>query len=170
MKSFFNIGMTLLVLFASNLGYAQITKVKIVATGLTCSMCSNAIQKQLKKMPEVAQVETNLNTNTFNISLKKNQLSPNDFKAAIEKAGFFVGEMIVNLPFNKQKIEPNKAVIQGDFSLIFTNETLSYLDGNVDLKILNKGFVTQKEYKKWTAKNTLLKATNNKTFFVNLQQ
>jgi copper chaperone CopZ len=170
MKSFFNIGMTLLVLFASNLGYAQITKVKIVATGLTCSMCSNAIQKQLKKMPEVAQVETNLNTNTFNISLKKNHLSPNDFKGAIEKAGFFVGEMIVSLPFNKQKIEPNKAVLHGDFSLIFTNETLSYLDGNVDLKILNKGFVTQKEYKKWTTKNTLLKTTNNKTFFVNLQQ
>ena len=32
---------------------AQISKAEIVATGLTCSMCSNAINKQLKSLTEV---------------------------------------------------------------------------------------------------------------------
>jgi hypothetical protein len=37
------------VLIASTKSYSQISKAEIIATGLTCSMCSNAINKQLKK-------------------------------------------------------------------------------------------------------------------------
>jgi hypothetical protein len=54
------------------------------------------------------------------------------------------------------------------------NVTTKSLDGLVDLKILNKGFVTQKEYKKWAA-STFLSPTignisnNNDVYFVNLQ-
>ena len=47
---------------------AQIIKAEIRATGLTCSMCSNAINKQLKSMLEVANVETDLNTFKNNIN------------------------------------------------------------------------------------------------------
>ena len=50
---------------------AQIAKAELIATGLTCSMCSNAINKQFKNMPEVDRVETDLNTNTFTVYLKK---------------------------------------------------------------------------------------------------
>jgi copper chaperone CopZ len=39
-------------------------------------MCSNAINKQLKTLPEVVTVETDLNTNTFTVTLKEgNDLS-----------------------------------------------------------------------------------------------
>jgi copper chaperone CopZ len=69
---------------------AQIIKAEIRATGLTCSMCSNAINKQLKSMLEVANVETDLNTNTFTVTLKEgNDLSPKVFKEKVEKAGFY---------------------------------------------------------------------------------
>jgi len=44
---------------------AQITKVEIMATGLTCSMCSNAINKQLKTIDEVENVDIDLNKNLF---------------------------------------------------------------------------------------------------------
>lgn len=70
-------------------GNAQISKVEIVATGLTCSMCSNAINKQLKSMPEVESVSTDLNTNTFTVQLKANNtLTPKALKNSIEKTGF----------------------------------------------------------------------------------
>ena len=75
---------------------AQISKVEIRATGLTCSMCSNAIYKQLESIPEVETVETDLNTNTFTVILKEeNNLSPRIFKEKVEKAGFLVGTFIV---------------------------------------------------------------------------
>jgi copper chaperone CopZ len=65
--------------------FAQISKAEI-ATGLTCSMCSNAINKQLKTLPEVVTVETDLNTNTFTVTLKEGDLSPKVFKEKV--AGF----------------------------------------------------------------------------------
>ena len=75
---------------------AQIVKAEIRATGLTCSMCSNAINKQLKALPEVTNVETDLNTNTFTITLKEgNELSPKIFKEKVEKAGFFIGSLVI---------------------------------------------------------------------------
>ena len=75
---------------------AQIVKAEIRATGLTCSMCSNAINKQLKSMPEVANVETDLNTNTFTVTLKEgNSLTPKVFKEKVEKAGFFIGSLVL---------------------------------------------------------------------------
>ena len=60
-----------IVLMFSIKSNAQIVKAEIRATGLTCSMCSNAINKQLKSMPEVINVETDLNTNTFTVELER---------------------------------------------------------------------------------------------------
>ena len=82
-----------IVLIASTKATAQISKAEIRATGLTCSMCSNAINKQLKSLPEVVDVETDLNTNTFTVKLKEdNTLSPKVFKDRVEKALISVGE------------------------------------------------------------------------------
>ena len=83
--------MASMVLMSSIKGNAQIVKAEIRATGLTCSMCSNAINKQLKSMPEVADVATDLNTNTFTVMLKEgNDLNPKVFKDKVEKALFFL--------------------------------------------------------------------------------
>jgi copper chaperone CopZ len=174
MNAILKIGTTIIVLFATTMGNAQITKAKITATGLTCSMCSNAINKQLKKMPEVEKVETDLNSNTFTISLKKNNLSPNNLKNNIEKTGFFVGSMVVSVAFDNQMISPNTSVSIGNWTVRFINVTNKSLDGSVDLKILNKGFVTQKEYKKWAASMFLSPTignigNNNEVYFVNLK-
>jgi copper chaperone CopZ len=174
MNAILKTGTTIIVLFATTMGNAQITKAKITATGLTCSMCSNAINKQLKKIPEVEKVETDLNSNTFTISLKKNNLSPNDLKKNIEKTGFFVGSMVVSVAFDNQTITPNTSVSIGNWTVRFINVTNKSLDGSVDLKILNKGFVTQKEYKKWAASMFLSPTignigNNDEVYFVNLQ-
>ncbi len=98
----------LLALISSTRSYSQISKAEIRATGLTCSMCSNAINKQLKKMTEVDSVATDLNTNTFVVYLKKeNALSPMVFKESVEKAGFFVGSLEVTMASSQLKSNPN---------------------------------------------------------------
>jgi copper chaperone CopZ len=128
---------------------AQISKVEILATGLTCSMCSNAINKQLKSLPEVDSVGVDLNTNTFTVHISENTaISPRKLKERVEKAGFFVGSMIVTMSFDNVAIpNDNKIEIDG-FSLIVLESGSPLLNGNVPFRILDKGYVTQKEFKK----------------------
>lgn len=117
---------------------AQIIKAEIKATGLTCSMCSNAINKQLKTINQVVNVETDLNTNTFIVTASKdNNLTPNIFKEKVEKAGFFIGSLIITVP----------TIVTRSNAYIFVENESSNAD-EVQIKILDKGYVTSKEYKK----------------------
>jgi copper chaperone CopZ len=124
---------------------AQITKVEIMATGLTCSMCSNAINKQLKTIAEVEKVDIDLNKNLFVITLKAdNKLTPKTFKDKVEKAGFFVGSMVLSVNFANKNIEDNKQID----NYIFIDTKAQTLNGLAKVKVLDKGYVTAKEYKK----------------------
>jgi copper chaperone CopZ len=125
-------------LFSLSNANAQVIKVEIRATGLTCSMCSNAINKQLKALPEVANVETDLNTNTFTVTLNGNTtISPSTFKQSVEKAGFFIGLLVIT---SKTSSVKNKKYIVVDAKTIDSEE--------VTFQVLDKGYVTDKEYKK----------------------
>jgi copper chaperone CopZ len=148
-----------LIAFVTN---AQITKVEIMATGLTCSMCSNAINKQLKTLSEVEKVDIDLNKNLFVITLKTdNKLTPKTFKDKVEKAGFFIGSMVLLINFNNQTIEDN---VQID-NYIFIDSKPQNLTGLTKVKMLDKGYVTTKEYKKLS--KTLAKyPTYNKSYDV----
>ncbi len=131
----------------SQTALAQLAKVEIQATGLTCSMCSNAINKQLKSLTDIASVATDLNTNTFVVQLKpNNNLSPRTFKESVEKAGFFIGTMVVQLNSSVLNATSNRYIALEDKTAVKNQE--------IRIQILNKGYVTQKEYKK-LEKNTL---------------
>ena len=130
---------------------AQISKAEIVATGLTCSMCSNAINKQLKSLTEVDSVVIDLNTNTFVVHLKKEaMISPRILKERVEKAGFFVGSMIVTMNFDNTDISENIKVEKEGVALVIIDSKSKVLHGETKAKIMDKGYVTQKEYKKLT--------------------
>lgn len=138
----YSIVASIILMFSIN-SNAQIVKAEIRATGLTCSMCSNAINKQLKSMPEVANVETDLNTNTFTVTLKEsNNLSPKTFKEKVEDAGFFIGSLLITA---KPELISN-----GSYILMNTNSNKS---GDIKFQVLDKGYVTEKEFKKLSKSN-----------------
>ena len=58
------------ILFAAIIANGQIIRAELTATGLTCSMCSKATYKQLTSIPEVENVEPDLNNTAFNFFLK----------------------------------------------------------------------------------------------------
>ena len=151
---------------------AQILKVELIATGLTCSMCSNAINKQFKAMPEVETVTTDLNKNTFTINLKKgNNLSPKAFKDKVEKAGFFIGSLILSMPLENVKAGDNVSYNAKEAAYVFVETRPQTLKGEVKLQVLDKGFVTQKEYKKLEksfSKYPSYAGNNNKNFHVKM--
>lgn len=138
----------LLVMLTSIKSFSQIAKAEIIATGLTCSMCSNAINKQLKSMTEVDSISTDLNTNTFTVHFKENMMvQPKVLKNAVEKAGFFVGSMVLTMKLDAEKVEDNLISIDGGtFVFIDTKNPIS--DNMASYQVMDKGFITQKEYKK----------------------
>ena len=154
----FYILMLSIVTLSGTTATAQISKAEIKATGLTCSMCSNAIYKQLKSMPDVADVETDLNTNTFTVKLKEgNTTSPKAFKDNVEKAGFFIGSLVLTT---------TAATIQQD-QYVLINNNKSSTNSEVQIQVLDKGYVTEKEFKKLSKSLKAIEtyASNNESDF-----
>jgi copper chaperone CopZ len=143
------IGIACFVLMTSIKSYSQISKAEIIATGLTCSMCSNAINKQLKATVGVDSVSTDLNTNTFTVYFKKeSKIMPRVLKEGVEKAGFFIGSLVITVPTENLKIEEDKTISLNGSTFVLLNEEIKKNNGETKLKIYDKGYVTQKEHKK----------------------
>lgn len=140
-----NFGIFIFIALTLNASSQQITKAEIIATGLTCSMCSNAIYKQLKATDGVDSVKTDLNKNMFIVFLSETRnVSPVVLKEKIEKAGFFVGSFEAYFNFSNTTVSENKQI--GNY--IFLDAKTQKLNGIAKAKILSKGFVTVKEFKK----------------------
>ena len=138
-----------IILLGSLMANAQITKAELTATGLTCSMCSKATYKQLISLPEVEKVETDLNKTTFILHFKNGStVNPVDLKKKVEAAGFSVGELVLVFNINNQKAENNTSFTQDNITYTFMDTKPGVLTGEVKVKILDKGFVVEKEYKK----------------------
>ncbi len=155
-----------IILLGSLIANAQITKAELTATGLTCSMCSKATYKQLTSIPEVESVKTDLNTTTFILHFKKGSaVNPIELKKKVEDAGFSVGQLVIVFNINNQKAENNTSFTQNNITYIFMDTKPGVLTGEVKAKILDKGFVVQKEYKKLIKMTkqypTYAKFTNN---------
>lgn len=144
-----SIGIACLILMTSVESYSQISKAEIMATGLTCSMCSNAINKQLKATIGVDSVSTDLNTNTFTVYFKKeSKIMPKVLKEGVEKAGFFIGSLIITMPAESLKTEANKTISVNGSTFVLLNEELINSNGETKVRVFDKGYVTQKEHKK----------------------
>jgi copper chaperone CopZ len=80
--------------FASSL-QAQ-DKVIFIATGVTCSMCSNAIHKSLKQDKNIIKIEPNLETQQWLLEYKSGQFRPEDLVKMVKDAGFSVSKIYLN--------------------------------------------------------------------------
>jgi copper chaperone CopZ len=127
---------------------AQVTKVSLQASGLTCSMCSNSINKALQKLDFVDKVEADIKKYTFEISFKSN--STVDFemiKKKVEGAGFTVSGFVASIVFNNVQVTNNQPINIGDKIFYFVNASGQSVNGVKEIKIIDKGFVSFKEFK-----------------------
>ena len=104
------------------LAQAQFSKATLQATGLTCAMCSNAINKALMDVPFVASVRSDIKNSAFNIVFKKDQaIVIDDLKKAVEDAGFSVGSLKVTGAFDALKVNKDDHLKIGDMHFHFLN-------------------------------------------------
>ncbi|MEY2917713.1 MAG: hypothetical protein RIS73_1427 [Bacteroidota bacterium] len=127
----------------------QVTKVSLQASGLTCSMCSNAINKSLKSLDFVDRVDANIKNSTFDILIKPNSVVDFDkLKNKVEDAGFFVANFTATINFEKLTVLNDTHINVGAAVFHFINVKEQILSGDKTIRLLDKGFVSAKEYKK----------------------
>jgi copper chaperone CopZ len=127
---------------------AQVSKVSLMASGLTCSMCSNSINKALKTLPFISKVEADIKSSSFEVSLKPNiPVDFNKMKMKVEKAGFSVSGFVATVQFDNINVKKGQPLTVDNGIFIFERINSPVLDGLKRIRILNKGFVSAKEYK-----------------------
>lgn len=165
----------ILLLLCSTTGFAQFIKADLMASGLTCSMCNLATQKQLQSLDFIDSIVPDLELNAFHIYF--NTTREIDFgliRKKVEDAGFFVAGLKV---FYKHI---NSFTYKSPF-LITHNSAIHVngFDSSKSLqvfKFIDEGYVTSKEYKKYrkiikelelsSNSKDVLNITNLKTYYV----
>ena len=129
---------------------AQVTKATLQASGLTCAMCSKAVYKALAAVPFVDNVQANIQLSSYDLSFKPGSVV--DFDAlskAVVNAGFSVSMLKVNARFNDVKVGKDAQIRMNDQTFHFINVTDQVLNGEKTVTLVDKNFVTLKEYKKY---------------------
>jgi copper chaperone CopZ len=135
---------------------AQFKSANLTAAGLTCAMCTRAINNALDKLPFVESVEANIKTSSFDIRFRDGKaISFDEIKNAVEGAGFSVSKLSVKTDFHNVSVKPDAHVKVGDKTLHFLKVPSSTLNGEKTVTIVDKSFLNAKEFKKYAAATTM---------------
>ena len=135
---------------------AQFNRANLQATGLTCAMCSNAINKALQKVPYVESVTSDIKNSAFAIVFKENiQVEIDAIKNAVEDAGFSIGSLRLTGNFNEMKVEKDQHIKIGNENFHFLNADGQVLKGEQTITVVDKNFVSEKQFKKISAATKL---------------
>lgn len=132
---------------------AQITKVSLQASGLTCSMCNLSIKKSLDKLPFIESINPDIETATYELKFKENAaVNLRDIKNAVTNAGFSVAKLVFSI--NVKNVISN-SINQFKYKEITYNLIEGKLDAagfNQKFQIVDDGFISDKNFKKYKNK------------------
>jgi copper chaperone CopZ len=138
-----------ILLLQLQLSHAQFSKANLQATGLTCALCSNAINKALLQLPFVESVKADIKNSSFSIVFRQQAVVNLDaIKNAVEGAGFFVGGLQVTGSFANLSTGRGGITKIGNNWFYFVKDANRILNGEVTFKLQDKSFLTAKEFKK----------------------
>ena len=113
-------------------------KVILSIDGMTCSACSNGLEKYLNKQDGIKQAEVNLVMNTASIEYDDKKLKIEDLNHFVAKAGF---KSLGISDFGKEKKKSNaeriKLIAIGIFAIIDCYISMSHMLGMPIYKYLN---------------------------------
>lgn len=135
---------------------AQFTTATLQASGLTCAMCTRAINKSLDKLSFVQSVEADVQNSSFHIVFKPNAAMDIDrLKNAVEDAGFSVARLTLSGNFNNVEVKNDAHVVINGNNFHFLKVKDQVLNGEKDITIVDKNFVTAAAFKKYSAATRL---------------
>jgi copper chaperone CopZ len=130
---------------------AQFKRGYLQATGLTCAMCSNAINKALQAKPFIQSVKSDIKNSAFDIVFKENaDVDIDEIRKAVEDAGFGIGSLKLTANFNELKIANDAHVEIGGRHFHFLSVSDRILNGEQTITIVDKDFLTAKQFRKFS--------------------
>ncbi|MBL7698171.1 MAG: heavy-metal-associated domain-containing protein [Chitinophagaceae bacterium] len=146
MKTFFLIAFAIFFTASSN---AQFQTANLTAAGLTCAMCTKAIHNSLQKLPVVEKVDADIKNSEFILTFKKDAVvDPDLLKKAVEDAGFSVSKLKLTGDFNDVKVNNDTHIQLGGKTYHFIKIKDKVLSGTQSITIVDKNYVSSKEFKK----------------------
>lgn len=140
-------------LFLAMKSPGQITHGSLQATGLTCALCSNAINKALKALPFIDSVKANVKTSGFAMVFKSGtDVNPDAIRKAVEDAGFFVGGLALTVQVRETAKNNGSYLKLGQRWFRVLGQQSGGFTGSRVLYLQDKGFLTAKEFKKVSAR------------------
>ncbi|MEK0414400.1 MAG: hypothetical protein RL070_1888 [Bacteroidota bacterium] len=128
---------------------AQVQKVNLQASGLTCAMCSKAIYKAVSAISFVDTVLVNIEASTYDIRFKSEATPQFDQIAkAVVDAGFSVANLTVLVNFNKQNVDKNGLLTQDGIQYKIMGTPPTTLQGSKKLQLIGKQYMLPKDFKK----------------------
>ncbi|MBI1781552.1 MAG: cation transporter [Sphingobacteriales bacterium] len=141
-----------LLLIVSATTTAQLKKATLQASGLTCSLCAKSINKALSGLDFVDKVTADIKTSSFIITFKDGADADADLiRKKVEGAGFSVAKLQFTGDFNNVAIKNDAHVKLGDKTYHFLNVKEQVLNGEQTITLIDKNFVSSKDFKKYSA-------------------
>ena len=128
---------------------AQFSKASVLASGLTCSLCSKAVKSALEQVPFVQTVDVDIKSQEYQLTFKSGMQPDFDaLKVAVEDAGFSVASLKITGDFSNVKVEKDRHIRIGTDNFHFLKGFGKELNGEQTLTIVDKDFLPSKEYKR----------------------
>jgi copper chaperone CopZ len=131
---------------------AQFTSATLQASGLTCALCSRAVNKALQNLSFVATVKPDIKNSSFNVIFKENgDVNIDELKEAVEDAGFSVANLKITGNFENVRLLKDQYTKIGNQVFYFLNADNKVLNGERTFMIVEKNFMTANIFKKYSA-------------------
>lgn len=155
MKTIRTICTILLLSLLSGKATANFTSAKLKVTGITCSMCSNSVNKALSSLSFIEKINVDLENSIYEITFKNGgNVVIDDIKNKVEGAGFSVGELTAEFDFKNLPVSKDYHYQYAGNIYHFVDVKSQTLDNCITVRFIDKGFTSKKEYKKYTALTT----------------
>jgi Cu+-exporting ATPase len=86
------------------------TEVTFPVTGMTCASCVRRIEKALGRVEGVQQANVNLATERASVTYDPRVAAPEALKAAVEKAGYGVRDLQVEVPISAEEVDAQREI------------------------------------------------------------
>lgn len=135
---------------------AQFKSARLQAAGLTCAMCTKAINEALDQLTFVESLDVDIKNSEFIMDFKDGaEVDPDALKKAVEDAGFSVAKLRLTGNFNNVKLEKDTHVNIEGKTFHFLNANNQTLNGEMTITVVDKYFVSAKDFKKHAAATTM---------------
>jgi copper chaperone CopZ len=147
MKKIFIIGVAMLCSFPL---FAQVTRARLQASGLTCAMCAKSVYKNLEALPFVDKIDTDLDKSAFMISFKPGtEADADQIRKKVEDAGFSVAGLTLVAQFEAQGLKNEQHLKIGGTFYHFVSVKDQVLQGEKEFSVVEKNYLSAKDFKKY---------------------